>query len=104
MDGGAHQCAKSLPIAVSCTIIWGSDHDTAGCHIRCLCDNVTVIVMINKHTSKHPMAMHLLRCLFFTCARSNIALPAENIAGVTNEAADVLSTSFLPDGSFYMYF
>ena len=49
-----------LSIVVSCAI-WGSD--MAGCHIRRLCDNVTVVVMINKHTSKHPMVMDLLRCL-----------------------------------------
>ena len=80
-----------LPIVVSCAI-WGCD--MAGCHIRSLCDNAAVVVVINKHTSKHPMAMHLLRCLFFIiCARSNIA---EHIAGVSNEAADALSRNNLP--------
>ena len=73
-----------LPIVISCAI-WGSDH------IRCLYDNATVIVMINKHTTKHPVAMHLLRCLFFICAQYNIALSAEHIADDTNEAADALS-------------
>ena len=81
-----------LPIVVSCAI-WGSD--MTGRHIRCLCDNAAVVVMINKHTSKHPTAMHLLRCLFFICARSNITLSAEHIAGVTNEAADALSRNNL---------
>ena len=82
-----------LPIVVSCAI-WGSD--MTGRHIRCLCDNAAVVVMINKHTSKHPMAMHLLRCLFFICARSNITLSAEHIAGISNEAADALSRNNLP--------
>ena len=63
----------------------------AGHHIQCLCDNAVVIVMINKHTSKHPMAMHLLKCLFFICAQLNITLSAEHIAGVTNN----LSAFFL---------
>ena len=54
-----------LPI-VSCAI-WGSA--LAGCHIRCLCDNAAIVVMINKHTSKRPVAMHLLRYLFFICGR-----------------------------------
>ena len=63
----------------------------AGRHIRCYCDNAAVVVMINKHTSKNPAAMHLLRCLFFVCARFNIILSAEHIAGVRNEAADALS-------------
>lgn len=88
-----------LPIVVSCAI-WGSD--MAGCHIRCLCDNAAVVVMINKHTSKHPMAMHLLRCLFFIGAQSNITLSAEHIAGVSNEAADALSRNNLP--AFFLCF
>ena len=40
-----------LPIVISCAI-WGSD--MTGRHIRCLCENAAVVVMINKHTSKHP--------------------------------------------------
>ena len=82
-----------LPIVVSCAI-WGSD--MTGDHIRCLCDNAAVVVMINKHTSKHPVAMHLLRCLFFICARFNITLTAEHIAGIINEAADALLRNNLP--------
>ena len=70
-----------LPIIVSCAV-WGSE--MAGCHIRSLCDNAAVVVMINKHTSKNPIAMHLLRCLFFICARFNITLSAEHVAGIRN--------------------
>ena len=73
-----------LPIVISCAI-WGSK--MAGCHIRCLCDNAAVVVMINKHTSKNPAAMHLLRCLFF--------ISAEHIAGLRNEAADAQSRNNL---------
>ena len=67
----------------------------AGDHICCLCDNAAMVVMINKHTSKHSVAMHLFRCLFI-CARFNITLTAEHIAGITNEEADALSRNNLP--------
>ena len=63
----------------------------SGLYIRCCCNNAAVIVMINIHTSNNPMAMHLLRCLFFICARFSIILSAEHIAGIRNEAADALS-------------
>ena len=82
-----------LPIVISCAI-WGSE--MAGCHIRSSCDNAAVVIMINKHTSNNPLAMHLLCCLFFICVKFNIALSAEHIAGVRNEAADALLRNNFP--------
>ena len=76
-----------LPIVISCAI-WG--REMSGSHIRC-CDNAAVVVMVNKHTSSQPLAMHLLRCLFFICAKFNITLSAEHLAGCKNTAADALS-------------
>ena len=81
-----------LPIVISCAI-WGGE--MAGSHIRCLCDNAAVVVMINRYTSKNPLAMYLLRCLFFICARFNITLSSEHLAGIRNEAADALSRNNL---------
>lgn len=73
-------------------------------HIRCFCNNAAVIVMMNKHTSTHLVAMHLLRCLFFICARFNITLSVEHTAGIKHDTADALSrnnlSSFLPGDSF----
>ena len=88
-----HISVQEFLSIVSCAI-WGSD--MAGHHICCLCDNAAVVVMTNKHTNKYPMAMHLLRCLFFICAQFNITFTAEHIAGITNEAADALSRNNLP--------
>ena len=81
-----------LPIVIACAI-WGGE--MAAGHICCLCDTAAVVVMINKHTSKNPMVMYLLRCLFFICARFNITLSAERVAGIRNEAADALSRNNL---------
>ena len=77
-----------LPIVVSCAI-WG--RQMAGSHIRCLCDNAAVVVMVNKRTTSLPLAMHLLRCLFFICAKFDITLSARHLAGHKNKAADALS-------------
>ena len=60
-----------LPIVASCAI-WGSE--MARYHIRCSYDNAVGVIMINKHTSNNPLAMHLLCCLFFICTKFNIAL------------------------------
>ena len=82
-----------LPIVISCAI-WG--REMAGRHIRGVCDNAAVVVMINKHSSTNLVAMHLLRCLFFICAKFNITLSAEHVAGSNNTAADALSRNNLP--------
>jgi hypothetical protein len=52
--------------------------------------------MINRHTSHHPLATHLLRCLFFNCARYAVRLSAEHLPGRLNGAADALSRGNIP--------
>ena len=59
--------------------------------IQCLCDNAAVVAMFNKRTSTHPLAMHLLRCLYFICAKFSITLSAQHLAGYKNKAAGALS-------------
>ena len=84
-----HIAAKELlPIVISCAL-WGQQMKSF--HIRCRCDNAAVVTMINKHTSRHPVAAHLLRCLFFICAKYSISLSAEHLPGCLNTAADALS-------------
>ena len=77
-----------LPIVISLAV-WADSMQ--GKHIRCRCDNAAVVAMINKKSSKHLPAMHLLRCLFFICARSGITVSAEHLPGWRNKAADALS-------------
>ena len=89
-----------LPIVIACVMGGG---EIASSHIRCLCDNAAVVVMINKHTSKDLMAIYLLRCLFFICAQFNITLSAEHVAGIRNEAADALSrNNYQPSRRFLL--
>ena len=74
-----------LPIVIACTT-WMAKN-----HVRAVCDNAVVVVMINKRTSSNPIAMHLLRCLYFICAKYDIMLSSEHVAGSRNKAADALS-------------
>ena len=62
-----------LPIVIACSI-WNKE--MAGLHIRYRCDNMVVVSMVNKGTSKHKVAAHLLRCLALVTARAQISLSA----------------------------
>ena len=58
--------AKELvPIVLSCAI-WGPLLPTKS--IKFKCDNSSLVDAINKGSSKEPMVMHLLRCLWFFAA------------------------------------
>ena len=81
--------AKELvPIVVSCAI-WGPI--LARKRTEFQCDNQSLVSAINKGSAKDSTVMHLLRCLWFFTALFDIAIMATHIAGVSNEAADMLS-------------
>ena len=82
-----------LPIVVACSI-WNKE--MAGLHIRYRCDNMAVVSMVNKGTSKHKVAAHLLRCLALVTARAQISLSACHPPGADNCAADAPSRGELP--------
>ena len=79
---------KLLPIVVG-SVVWG--RHWRGKTVRCLCDNAAVVAIIRSGSSKDPLAIQLVRSLFFFTAHFNMALWPEHIAGVTNIAADGLS-------------
>ena len=72
-----------------------------GLHIRCRCDNLAVVAMVNNGTSKHKVAAHLLRCLFLLAATQQISLSACHLPGADNCAADALSRGELPRFNLY---
>ncbi len=77
-----------LPIVVACAT-WG--HSWQGKTACCLCDNATAVAILRSGTSKHSLAMHLMRCLFvFTAAYQKFLAP-EQLPGKRNAAADSLS-------------
>ena len=81
-----------LPIVIACAV-WG--HECQGKTVRCLCDNAAVVAIIRSGTCRIPLAMHLMRTLFFFTAHFQISLVAEHIPGHHNEAADAISRNNL---------
>ena len=81
--------AKELvPIVLSCAM-WGPL--LSGSKVQFKCDNSGVVDSINKGSSKEPLVMHLLRCLWFFSAYFGFTIVACHIPGVLNTAADQLS-------------
>lgn len=54
-------------------------------------DNIAVVYVINKLTSKDSNLMKLMRRLMVTSLKYNISFHAEHIPGLLNNAADLLS-------------
>ena len=55
------------------------------------CDNSSLVVAINKGSSKDTLVMQLLHCLWFFVAYFVITISATHLPGVTNVTADCLS-------------
>ena len=54
-------------------------------------DNMAVVHIINKQTSKDPLLMTLLRHLIVECMRCNILFQAKHVPGIENILSDRLS-------------
>lgn len=76
------------PIVVA-LYLWGSD--LANKRISIFSDNLAVVDIINKQTSKEPRIMCLLRQLVLTCLRYNILIKSCHVPGHMNVLADHLS-------------
>ena len=77
-----------LPIVMA-SALWGPQWE--GQHVECRCDNAAVVAIIRSGTSKHPLAMHLLRALSFFAAHYKFTISATHLPGILNTAADALS-------------
>ena len=89
---------KVVPRVVARCVAGCLHHKERQCQgktVRCLCDNAAVVAIIRSGTSKIPLAMHLMRSLFFFTAHFHISLVAEHIPGRHNEAADAISRNNL---------
>ena len=81
--------AKELiPIVFSC-IVWGPQLSRQQVNFQW--DNLSLVVAINKGSSKDTSVMHLLCCLWFFVAYFDITISATHLPGVTNVTADCLS-------------
>ena len=82
-----------IPITLACAL-WGSNWK--GTRVRVNCDNEAVVAVLNSGYSRDPFLMHLLRCIFFFCARFDFCLSAEHIPGHLNVLADAISRNDAP--------
>ncbi|XP_053395197.1 uncharacterized protein LOC123542500 isoform X8 [Mercenaria mercenaria] len=65
--------------------------------INFFCDNIAVVGLINKQTSRDPNIMCLVRRLVLQCLKKNILFKATHLPGVTNVLADKLSRLQIDD-------
>ncbi|KAK3096561.1 hypothetical protein FSP39_001295 [Pinctada imbricata] len=77
-----------LPV-VTAVIIWGQylENKKVVFHI----DNLSVVQIINKKSSKDPCIMRLIRKLVICTLHRNILIRAEHIPGIFNDIADAIS-------------
>ena len=81
--------AKEMVPIVLAAVLWG--RHWAGQHICFHVDNLAVVAIIRRGTSKDPRLQHLMRCFMFFAALFRFHTTASHVAGRTNVAADALS-------------
>ena len=77
-----------VPVAISATL-WGSRWEAH--HVRFHSDNIAVVPVINKFTSRDPLLSHFLRGPFFHAAYYMFHFSAAHIPDTSNTTADAVS-------------
>ena len=77
-----------VPVVIAAAL-WGPEW--SGQHICFHSDNMAVVSIVNKRTTKHPSLNNFLRCLFFYSAFYKFHFSAAHIPGKANVAADAIS-------------
>ena len=77
-----------LPIVIALEL-WPLEFQNK--RIQFLCDNMAVVHIINKHSSKDAFLMNLMRRLMVLVLKNNIFFRAVHLPGKFNIAADLLS-------------
>ena len=67
-----------------------------GKRVRCHCDNLAVVEVLNRGYSRDRELMHLLRCLFFISEKLRVSVEAVHCPGKYNIKADALSHNDVP--------
>ena len=80
---------KELFPIVLAIFLWGNDFKN--CKVLFHCDNMAVVRIINKQSSRDQASMHLVRSLVEVCLEKNIVFKAQHIPGLNNDIADALS-------------
>lgn len=79
---------KLVPIAVAAHL-WGSSWYRL--QVLFLCDNQSIVDILNTGTSRQFDIMHLLRCLTRVACSHNFSFRAQHTPGRSNGVADALS-------------
>ena len=77
-----------FPILVA-LFVWG--HELRNKKLKINCDNIAVVHILNKLTSKSERVMCLVRALTLRCLSLNILLKATHVPGCNNNICDALS-------------
>ena len=77
-----------LPILLAC-VVWG--RLWSGKKVKCHCDNMAVVEVLNNGYSRDKLLMHLIRCLFFISEYFKVKVEAVHCRGKDNMQADALS-------------
>ena len=67
--------------------------DLANSSVEFYCDNLAVVQIMNKQTSRSPTIMRLLRPMICTMLKFNISFKSVHIPGIYNNLCDALSRS-----------
>ena len=82
-----------FPVLLSC-IVWGKEW--SGKLIRCYCDNMAVVEVLNSGYSRDREMMHLLTCLFFIAEHFCMQVEAVHLPEKENGMAKALSRNNIP--------
>lgn len=77
-----------FPILVA-VVVWADQ--LSGKRVIIRTDNMAVVSIVNRQTSKCPKIMKLVRFFVLQCLKVNLAFCAKHIAGKQNDIADALS-------------
>ena len=67
------------------------DGEWRGKVVKCYCDNMAVVEVLNSGYSRDPLLMHSLRCVFFITEHFRLQLVATHCPGQHNVQVDTLS-------------
>lgn len=84
---------KELIPVILAVATWGKYF--YGMRMKVRCDNMAVVFAINTGRASDQLLMHLLRCLYFYCAKKNISLVAAHLKGSDNAIAHAISRNHL---------
>ena len=84
-----HISVKELVPVTMAAALWGPQW--SGKHICFHSDNMAVVAVLQRRSSKSPPLMQLLRCVSLFSAFYGFHFSAKHVPGVLNEVADALS-------------